>query len=91
METKMMDVEVKRVFKLQDSEFLKAFVDIAVNDAILIKGLKVLNGKDGLYVSMPQEKAKDQKWYDTVKALNDQAKGLIDEQVLEAYRAQEFV
>jgi len=39
-------------------------VDIRHRDYI-VKGLRVVEGSKGLFLSMPQEKAKDGKWYDT--------------------------
>lgn len=90
MENRHLDIQVKRVFKLENSEKTKAFVDIAINDAVLIKGLRVVNGREGLFVSMPQEQSRDKKWYDSVKALNNETKDLISEQVIEAYKATEY-
>lgn len=80
-----LNIEVKRVYHFDSSGKLKAFVDIAINDALLIKGLKVLEGKNGLFVAMPQEKAKDNKWYDSVKCLTVEFKLEIDKAVLAAY------
>ncbi|RPI73066.1 MAG: hypothetical protein EHM47_06870 [Ignavibacteriales bacterium] len=43
-----------------------AFFDIQTNDGITIKGFKVVNGSNGLFVSSPNEKGKDGKYYETV-------------------------
>ncbi len=66
---------------------LKAFADIVVNDALLIKGLKIFSGESGeLNVRMPGEKAKDGKWYDNVRCLTRELKEQIAEVVLEEYK-----
>ena len=65
---------------------LKAFVDIVVEDALLIKGVRVMDGKKGLFVSMPREQAKDQKWYDTIRCLTEEAREQITSVVLNAYQ-----
>ena len=83
---RMLEIKVKRIHKIENSDFLKAFADIIVNDAILIKGLKVFERRSGLTVAMPSELAKDNKWYDSVRCLNDSIKSQINEIVLEAYR-----
>jgi stage V sporulation protein G len=52
-----------------------AFFDIQTKDGITIKGFKVINGANGLFVSAPNEKGKDGKYYETVilpKELKDQ-------------------
>ena len=88
MEKTLLDVKVQRIFKVENNKFLKAFVDIVINDALLIKSIKVLDGKRGLFVSMPQEKAKVQKWYDSVRCVRPELHEQISEQVLAAYQAE---
>ena len=72
--------------EMNDLKRVKAFVDIVVNDAILIKGIRVIEGKKGMFVSMPSEQGKDEKWYDRVRCLSDEVKDLVSERVLEGYR-----
>ena len=64
METSMMEIQVQRMYRFETDRPLKAFADIVVNDALLIKGIRVMDGKKGLFVSMPRDQAKDKKWYD---------------------------
>ena len=58
--------KVEKMFCLPDAGKLKAFADISVNEALVIRGVRILEGKKGLFVSMPQEQGKDNKWYDQV-------------------------
>ncbi|NTV30046.1 MAG: hypothetical protein HGA80_08215 [Candidatus Omnitrophica bacterium] len=62
--------KVEKMYRLPDAGSLKAFADVAVNDALVIKGIRVVSGKKGLFVSMPQEQGKDNKWYDQVVCKN---------------------
>ena len=78
------DVKVIKIHRLQDSR-VKAFVDIGVNDVLLIKGVRVVKGKKGLFVSMPVEQGKNERWYERVRCLNQDVRSLISEKVLEAY------
>ncbi len=82
-----LEIKVKRVHKIENNKFLKAFADIVVNDALLIKGIKVVERNETLFVSMPAEKAKDNKWYDSVRCLSEGIKDEISERVLEAYHS----
>ena len=79
------EVKVVRLYRLDGESKVKAFADISVGDFI-IKGLKVLEGKNGLFVSMPQEKAKDGKWYNTVMPATKEAAQNMTEIVLAAYQ-----
>ena len=89
MQTASADLAVKRLVRFDGNGSLKAFCDIAVGDSFLIKGLRVVLGKNGLFVSMPRQQGKDTKWYNHVDILTDGAKADVDRVVLEAYRQQE--
>jgi len=83
-------IEVARVYKVEKDEgTLKAFVDIKVADAVLIKGVRVLAKKDGsgLFAAMPSHLGGDNKYYDTVQFLTPEAKNELQEVVLAAYEA----
>jgi len=82
----MLEFKVNRINRIDNPEKnLRAFVDIEVNDSLLVKGLRVLNGQNGLFVKMPQQKGKDNKWYDTVRLLSTDIKDKISGVVLSAY------
>ena len=89
MATQALDLEVKRVTRLDGDGPTKAFCDVAVAGAFLIKGVKVVNGKKGMFVSLPREQGKNGQWYDTVLPLTQEARNRLSEVVLSAYGAQE--
>jgi len=78
-------LEVARLCRLDGNSALKAFADVVVAEQVLVKGVRVVEGKDGLFVSMPQNQGKDGKWYETVMLLNDELKEALQETVLEAF------
>ncbi|MDP2940135.1 MAG: septation protein SpoVG family protein [Candidatus Omnitrophota bacterium] len=82
-------IEVARVHIVgKDESALKAFVDIKVADAVLIKGIRVIAKKDGgLFAAMPSHLAGDGKYYDTVKFLSAAVNKELQEVVLAAYQA----
>ena len=85
MVTDELKLEVSRLHKLDGKSSTKAFCDLSVLDSIVIKGLRVVEGEKGLFVSMPREEGKDGKWYNTVIPLNREVKDEIEKLVLEAY------
>lgn len=78
-------MEVSRIHKLDGAGSTKAFCDLAISDILVIKGLRVVAGEKGLFVSMPREEGKDGKWYNTVIPLKREVKDEIEKLVLEAY------
>ena len=87
--SEQVEVAVKRLNRLDGEGAAKAFCDVAVGQAFLIKGIKVVEGKKGLFVSMPREQGKDGNWYDTVIPLTKEARAQVSEVVLGAYLAEE--
>ena len=81
--------EVDKMYKLPDCGTLKAFADIKCNDAMVIKGIRVLSGKKGLFVSLPQEQGKDSKWYDQVVFTSTTAYERLSDVVLKHYDGKE--
>ena len=43
-----------------------AFFDAQTNDGIIIKGFRLVNGSNGLFLSSPDQKGKDGKYYETI-------------------------
>ena len=86
--SKQVEVTVKRINKLDGTGTLKAFCDVTVAESFVIKGLRVVEGKNGVFVSMPQERGKDGNWYDTVIPLTKEARQQVSETVLSAYQSE---
>ena len=77
-------LKVVRLHRFEGDTKLKAFCDISIGD-FLVKGLKVVQGTKGLFLSMPQEKSKDGKYYPSFTPLTEEAKNALSETVLAAY------
>jgi len=87
MPVETIDIKVIKIHRLTQDSRVKAFVDLGINDALLIKGVRIVQGKKGLFVTMPVEQGKDEKWYERVRCLNEDIRSLISQKVLEAYEA----
>ncbi|OGX16447.1 MAG: hypothetical protein A2166_00990 [Omnitrophica WOR_2 bacterium RBG_13_41_10] len=80
-----LSLKVVRLHRFDGESKTKAFVDISLGDFI-IKGLRVLEGKKGLFLGMPQEKAKDGKWYNAFYPITKEARQSLSDLVLAAYQ-----
>ncbi|MBP7055832.1 MAG: SpoVG family protein [Candidatus Omnitrophica bacterium] len=78
-------ISVSRIHKLDGTGSTKAFCDLSILGSLIIKGIRVVQGDKGLFVSMPREEGKDGKWYNTVIPLSREVKDEIERLVLEAY------
>ena len=53
-----MEVTDVRVFPVEE-EKLKAFVSIIFDDCFVVSDIKIINGNNGLFISMPSKKRKN--------------------------------
>jgi stage V sporulation protein G len=79
-----LSLKVVRLHRLDGDSKTKAFADIAIGDFI-VKGLRIVKGQKGLFLAMPQEKAKDGKWYNSFYAATKEARQSLTDAVLTAY------
>ena len=86
MESAEPGLEVRRLVKLDGEGSVKAFCDLVIGDRFLVKGLRIMEGKKGMFVSMPRQRGKNQQWYDSVEALTTDVKQRVERLVMEAYR-----
>ena len=84
-----MALSVKRLVRFDGGGTLKAFCDLAVGELFLIRGLRVVKGKNGLFVSMPRQQGKEGKWYDSVATITKEVRAEVGRVVLSAYEQQE--
>ena len=85
MKIEDLKIEISRLHKLDGAGVTKAFADISIADSFVIKGMRIVEGEKGLFVTMPREEGKDGKWYNTVIPLKREVKEEIEKVVLEAY------
>jgi stage V sporulation protein G len=83
----MLKFEVIRLHKLDNISATKALVDVSVEDSIIINGIRVVEGTNGLFISMPREETRDGKWYNVVVPLRREVKDEIERVVIEAYNS----
>jgi len=79
-------VEITEVrVSLRDEPKLKAFVNVTFDNAFVIRGLKVISGNKGYFVSMPSRKRNNGTHQDIAHPINNDMRRLIEDKVLAAY------
>ncbi|OGL41272.1 MAG: septation protein SpoVG [Candidatus Schekmanbacteria bacterium GWA2_38_9] len=79
-----MEVTEVRVFPVEE-EKLKAYVTIVFDDCFVVRDLKVINGKSGLFVAMPSRKRKDGTFKDLAHPLDNGTRKKIEDKILAEY------
>jgi stage V sporulation protein G len=70
---------------LRDEPRLKAFVNVTFDDEFVIRGMKVIEGRKGLFVAMPSRKGKDGTFRDIAHPINNNMRKKLEKVVLDEY------
>jgi stage V sporulation protein G len=73
---------------LRNEEKLKAFASITFDDCFVVRGLKVINGSQGYFVSMPSRKRKDGSYQDVAHPINNDMRKKIEDKVLDSFESE---
>lgn len=80
-----MDITQVKVFPVNEDK-LKAFVSVVFDHCFMVNDIKIIQGKDGLFLSMPSRRKKSGEFKDVAHPLNNETRRLLEERVLTEYR-----
>ncbi len=80
-----MEITDVRVFLLSREGPTRAYASITFDDAFVVKDLRVVDGKNGLFVSMPAKRTKEGEFRDICHPITTEMRTLIEDTVLAEY------
>jgi stage V sporulation protein G len=79
-----MEITQVKVFPVHE-EKLKAYVSIVLDECFLVSDLKVIQGPNGLFISMPSKRKKNGEFKDIAHPLNRETRERMERRILEDY------
>jgi stage V sporulation protein G len=79
-----MEITEVKVFPIHE-EKLKAFVSIVFDHCFMVNDIKIIQGREGLFISMPSRKKKNGEFKDVAHPLNNETRRMIEDKVLGEY------
>ncbi len=79
-----MEITQVKVFPVEE-ERLKAYVSIVLDDCFLVSDLKVIQGPNGVFVSMPSKRKKNGEFKDVAHPLNRETRERMERRILTEY------
>lgn len=64
----------------------KGFIDLELDGTLVIKGLTLVEGEDGLFLSFPSKKGKDGQYYNSVYSLDKEWRNLLQDACIKKYK-----
>ena len=81
-----MEITEVRVYPVRE-EKLKAFVSVVFDRCFMVNDIKVIQGKDGLFISMPSRRKKNGDFKDVAHPLNQETRRWVEDRILGEYHA----
>lgn len=80
-----MNIKIYRIKKFEGQSATKAFIDLIVDDDIILKGFKLLEGRAGLFLGVPREKGKEGNYFDNIRFVKNKTKDEIEKLAIDTY------
>lgn len=71
--------------KLANEEKLKGFANITFDDVFVVRGIKIINGSEGLFISMPSRKLNNGEYRDIVHPIQNDFRIELEKAILDEY------
>ena len=79
-----MEITQIKVFPV-DEEKLKACVSVVFDECFMVNDIKVIQGRDGSFISMPSRRKRNGRFKDVAHPLNNETRRMIEDQILAQY------
>lgn len=80
-----MNITDVKVF-LRESNQLKAFVNIVIDNAFIVRNIKVIEGENGLFVAMPSRRVSSGEYRDIAHPINTETRNMLEKIIIEKYK-----
>lgn len=82
-----MQITELRIRKVMGEEKLRAYVTITFDNCFVVHNVKIIEGKDGLFVAMPSKKTANGEYKDVAHPINPEFRAEIQRRILDEFNA----
>lgn len=80
-----MEITEVKVFPINE-EKLKAFVSVVFDQCFMVNDIKIIQGREGLFISMPSRRKKNGQFKDVAHPLNNETRKRMEHRILTEYQ-----
>ena len=84
-----MQITDVRIRKIEGQTRLRAVASITIDDAFAVHELRIIEGKEGLFVAMPSRESNDGTFRDLAHPINAETRAMVEKAVLDKYNETE--
>lgn len=83
-------MEIKaKVYKINDKDWLKGMASITIDNSFVVKGIKIIESRNGLFVAMPNRKRINGEYADICFPITAEARQQINDEIFKVYNKEE--
>ncbi len=82
-----MEITEVRISLINESK-LRAFVSITIDNCFVVRGIKVIQGPNGLFISMPSRRTSKGTYQDLAHPIREEMRLKMDKLILYAFHAE---
>jgi stage V sporulation protein G len=71
---------------IRDEDKLKAFINVTFDDCFVVRGMKIIKGATGYFISMPSRKMSDGSYRDIAHPITNSFRAKIESNILREYK-----
>ena len=80
-----MEITEVKVFPINE-EKLKAFVSVVLDDCFMVNDIKIIQGRENRFISMPSRRKKNGRFKDIAHPLNQETRQALEERIVAEYQ-----
>jgi len=80
-----MNITEVRIRKVEDEGKMKAIVSVTFDNEFVVHDIRIIEGKNGLFIAMPSRRTASGKFKDIVHPINSETRAKIQDVVLSHY------
>ena len=84
---KITSVNVRKIEK--EGSRMKGRASVLIDDGLAIHNIRIIEGKDGLFIAMPSRKNADGEYHDIAHPINAETRKMFEDAIFEAYNKEE--
>ena len=84
-----MKITSVNVHKKNDESRMKGFASVLLDDCFVIRDIRIIEGKDGLFIAMPSRKNADGEYHDIAHPINAETRKIFEDAIFAEYNKEE--
>ena len=82
-----MQITELRIRKVEGEGKLRAYVTVTFGDCFVVHNVKIIEGKNGLFIAMPSRKTANGEYKDVAHPISPDFRNSLQDKILEEYNA----